>query len=77
MTQNDSRAFRAHLSGGELIRAQERFIAALLRSPGSVAVVRVAGLTKDYFPPQLADARVAASPLSGQVNRNLKFEGPR
>ena len=40
----------------ELIRAQEKFIGALLRSPGSVAVVRVAGLTTSYFPPRLAGA---------------------
>jgi hypothetical protein len=40
----------------KLIRAQEKFIGALLRSPGSVAVVRVAGLTTSYFPPRLAGA---------------------
>src|ERR1700704_913591 len=50
----DPRAFRSHLSGRELFRAQERFVAALLRAPGLVPTVRVVGLGRQHFQPQLA-----------------------
>ena len=50
----DPRAFRSHLSGRDLFRAQERFVAALLRAPGLVPTVRVVGLGRQHFQPQLA-----------------------
>jgi hypothetical protein len=51
--------------------AQERLIAALLRGPGLVAVVGIAGLTTDYFPSQLADAFEFA--LRGDRDQTLRI----
>jgi hypothetical protein len=44
MTQDDSRAFRPHLSGRDLNVAQERLVAAIVRCPGLVPTVRASPL---------------------------------
>jgi hypothetical protein len=54
MSQDDSRAFRPHLTGHDLYRAQERLVAAILRAPSLSPTVRIAGLGRHHFPRELA-----------------------
>jgi len=54
MSQDDPRAFRSHLTGGDLYHAQERLVAAILRAPSLSPVVRLAGLSRRHFPSELA-----------------------
>jgi hypothetical protein len=54
MSQDDPRAFRPHLTGRDLLRAQERLVAAVLRAPSLLSVTRLAGLSRHHFPPELA-----------------------
>jgi hypothetical protein len=56
MSQDDPRAFRSHLTGPDLFRAQERLVAAVLRAPSLSPVIRLAGLSRRHFPPKLAAA---------------------
>ena len=56
MEINDSRASRPHLVGRDLLGAQERFIAAILRGPGLAAAARTAGLTRQHIHPELHSA---------------------
>jgi hypothetical protein len=56
MSQDDPRAFRDHLTGRDLFRAQERLIAAILRAPSLSPVIRLAGLNRHHFPFELATA---------------------
>jgi hypothetical protein len=54
MSQDDPRAFRSHLAGRDLYRAQERLIAAILRAPSLSSVIRVASLSRHHLPSELA-----------------------
>jgi hypothetical protein len=56
MEINDSRASRPHLVGRDLLGAQERFIAAILRGPGLAAAARTAGLNRQHICPELHSA---------------------
>jgi hypothetical protein len=51
MAMNQS--FRAHLTGRDLQRAQERLTAAILRAPSLASAVRLAGLDEQYIDPVL------------------------
>ena len=53
MQQDDGRAFRPHLAGAGLLRAQERFVATLLRCPGLWANASRSNITSRHFPSSL------------------------
>jgi hypothetical protein len=50
---DDGRAFRPHLAGAELLRAQERFLAALLRCPSLWANASRSNIRCRHFPSSL------------------------
>jgi len=54
ISQDDPRAFRPHLTGCDLFKAQERLVAAVLRAPSLSSTIRVAGLGRHHFSPELA-----------------------
>ena len=67
MHDDDGRAFRPHLSGAELLRAQERFLTALLRCPSLCANTSRSNITRRHFPSSLRFIFDLATTAPGKI----------